>query len=71
MTEVLAGEGQIPESIRDAVLARASRLSEPARGLLDVVAIVPPQADFWLIEAVAAQDMKHLDECLSLGHACA
>jgi predicted ATPase len=37
VTEVLAGEGRIPESIRDAVLARASRLSEPARGLLDAV----------------------------------
>jgi DNA-binding CsgD family transcriptional regulator len=67
VTEVLAGEGRIPESIRDAVLARATRLSEPARGLLDAVAIVPPEADFWLIEAVAAEAMKHLDECLSSG----
>jgi DNA-binding CsgD family transcriptional regulator len=67
VTEVLAGEGRIPESIRDAVLARASRLSERARGLLDAVAIVPPHADFWLIEAVAAEAMKHLDECLSSG----
>ncbi len=67
VTEVLAGEGRIPESIRDAVLARATRLSEPARGLLDAVAIVPPQAEFWLIEAVAAEAVKHLDECLSSG----
>ena len=67
VTEVLAGEGRIPDSIRDAVLARATRLSEPARELLDVVAIVPPQANLWLIEAVAAEAMKHLDECLSSG----
>jgi ATP/maltotriose-dependent transcriptional regulator MalT len=67
VTEVLAGEGRIPESIRDAVLARVTRLSEPARGLLDAVAIVPPQADLWLIEAVAAEAMTHLDECLSSG----
>jgi DNA-binding CsgD family transcriptional regulator len=67
VSEVLAGEGRIPESIRDAVLARATRLSQSARGLLDAVAIVPPQADLWLIEAVAAEAMKHLDECLSSG----
>jgi hypothetical protein len=41
LTELLAAEdGELPETVRDAVLARASRLSEPARADLDVLAAV-------------------------------
>jgi predicted ATPase len=36
-----AGADRIPETIRDAVLARIARLSPPARALLDAIAIVP------------------------------
>ena len=67
VTEVLAGEGGIPESVRDAVLARATRLSEPARALLDAVAVVPLRAELWLLEAIAAEAVTHLDACLSSG----
>src|SRR6185312_16477535 len=45
VTEVLAAGGeQIPPTVRDAVLARAARLEPGARELLEVVAVVPPQA---------------------------
>jgi DNA-binding CsgD family transcriptional regulator len=67
VTEVLAGESGIPESVRDAVLARATRLSEPARALLDAVAVVPLQADLWLLEAIAEEAVTQLDECLGSG----
>jgi hypothetical protein len=54
VTEVLATGGEkIPETVRDAILARAARLSPGARGVLDAVSIVPPSAELWLLEAIA------------------
>src|SRR5262249_53768114 len=42
VTEVLAaGDGAVPDSVRDAVLARAARLEPAERALLDAVAILP------------------------------
>jgi len=68
VTEVLAaGQGEIPQTLRDAVLARASRLTLPARTLLDAAAIVPLQADLWLLEALAGEAIDSLDECVSSG----
>jgi predicted ATPase len=56
VTEVLAsGTGAVPATVQDAVLARAARLSERARGLLDAVAIAPPRVELWLLEALAAK----------------
>lgn len=66
--EVLAGdEGAIPDTVRDAVLARAARLSRPARALLESVAILTPPADVWLLESLAAQAIEGLDEALASG----
>ena len=42
ITEALAATGvELPDTVRGAVLARAARLSPPARGLLDAAAVVP------------------------------
>jgi DNA-binding CsgD family transcriptional regulator len=62
-----ASETGIPDTVRDAVLARAARLTPDARGLLEVVASVPPQAELWLLEAIAAQQVACLEECLASG----
>jgi DNA-binding CsgD family transcriptional regulator/tetratricopeptide (TPR) repeat protein len=68
VTEVLAAKGaELPGSIRDAVLARAARLGAGARSLLDAVALVTPRADLWLLERVARDELRFLDECLSSG----
>jgi DNA-binding CsgD family transcriptional regulator/tetratricopeptide (TPR) repeat protein len=68
VTEVLAAGGEhLPETVRDAVLARAVRLSEPARGLLDAAAVIPGQLELWLLEALAGEIVGRLDECLASG----
>jgi len=68
VTEVLAsGNGSIPSSARDAVLARATRLTGKARSLLEAVAIAPSQVEFGLLEDLAGKDVAALEECLSSG----
>jgi len=68
VTEALAaGADEIPHTVRDAALARAARLSPAARTLLDAVAVVPPQAELWLLESLADDAVDRLEECLSSG----
>ncbi|MCW3064459.1 MAG: family ATPase, partial [Solirubrobacterales bacterium] len=67
VTEVLAAAGgEIPDTVRDAVLARAARLDDDARVLLDAVAIEPARAELWLLEALAEGEAG-LDACLASG----
>jgi DNA-binding CsgD family transcriptional regulator len=66
-TEVLAaGHGDVPETVQDAVLARAARLSAESRELLDAVAITP-HAELWLLEKLAPDALDRLEECLASG----
>ena len=68
VTEVLAAGGaEMPETVRDAVLARAARLPSRARRLLDVAAVVPGQVDFWLLEELAGELVDELEACLASG----
>jgi DNA-binding CsgD family transcriptional regulator len=68
VTEVLAAGGaSMPDSVRDAVLARAARLDGGARSVLDAVAILQPRADLWVLETVAGEDLVHLASCLASG----
>jgi DNA-binding CsgD family transcriptional regulator len=56
---------EIPPTVRDAVLARVARLSEPAREVLDLVALGSPETELRLVEAHGS--LADLDECLDAG----
>jgi DNA-binding CsgD family transcriptional regulator/tetratricopeptide (TPR) repeat protein len=68
VTEALAaGELELPESVRGAVLARAAHLPAPARRLLEAAAVVPARIELWLLEAIAGPELAALEDCLSSG----
>ena len=68
MTEALAAtDVDLPDTVRDAVLARAAQLAPAPRRLLDAAAVVPARTELWLLEAVAGADYMHLEECLGSG----
>jgi DNA-binding CsgD family transcriptional regulator/tetratricopeptide (TPR) repeat protein len=68
VTEVLAAEAeQLPRSVRDAVLARASRLSEGARTVLDALSVVPQPTELWLLELLTEAVPGALEECMRSG----
>lgn len=68
VSEVLAAGGAtIPDTVRDAVLARAARLEDRARTLLDAVAIEPARAELWLLAALVDGEPSGLDACVAAG----
>src|SRR5919197_1755078 len=68
VTEALAADTtQLPSTVRDAVLARASRLAPSARAVLDAVAVGPQPTELWLLEALVDVPLRALDQCLSSG----
>src|SRR4051812_40424669 len=69
VTEVMAAgaHSEIPQTVRDAVLARAARLGPAARTLLEAVAMVPPYAELELLRALAEEEIGALEECLTSG----
>jgi DNA-binding CsgD family transcriptional regulator/tetratricopeptide (TPR) repeat protein len=67
VTEVLAGGGRVPDTVRDAVLARRARMSADEQALLDVVAVLPGRAELWLLEQVAGAPYAVIEGCLVSG----
>lgn len=66
--EVLASDTpDVPLTVCDAVLARVSRLSPPARALLEFVSLVPIRTERWLLEEALEAVPLALEECLSRG----
>jgi predicted ATPase len=68
VTEVLAGEdGSVPPTVRDAVLARAARLSSAASEVLAAAAVIGSRAEIDVLVTVSSQPLTALDECLAAG----
>jgi DNA-binding CsgD family transcriptional regulator len=68
VTEVVqAGLGVVPSSARDAVLARAARLSGGARDVLDVAALIGARVELDLLTSVTACPPVAVDEILASG----
>jgi predicted ATPase len=71
ITEVLAtGTGGVPATVRDAILARVSRLSPAARAVLETAAVVGPRIEPQLLTEIAELGESlaaAVDECLTRG----
>jgi DNA-binding CsgD family transcriptional regulator/tetratricopeptide (TPR) repeat protein len=68
VTQVLeAGDAEIPQTLRDATLARAARLDADASAVLEMAAITPPGAEAWLLEEVCGDVGLAVDACISAG----
>lgn len=69
VTEILRNNdaGDIPASVRDAVLARVTHLSVQARDLLELASIIPGEAELWLLEVILHPDQAALDACIEGG----
>lgn len=66
--EVLASPGEVvPETVRDAVLARLMRCSPATRELVQLVSTSPGVTEGWLIESVLGQRQGELDEAGARG----
>src|SRR5262249_30620890 len=68
VTEVLAaGTADIPASVRDAVLARAARLSAAGRATLDAAAVIGARVEPELLVALTGDDAEAIAGCLATG----
>ena len=68
VTEVLASAHEtVPPTVRDAVLARAARLSDAASAVLAAAAVIGSHPEIDVLAAVADQPLAALDECLAAG----
>lgn len=68
VTEALATRKTgVPRSVQDAVLARASRLSDAARSVLDAAAIAGSTISGSLLERIIDVPLGSIDECVESG----
>jgi Bacterial regulatory proteins, luxR family. len=68
VTEVLATERDtVPDTVRDAVMARITGLSDHARAVVELAAVVPSRIERWLVEELLSTPSSAIDECRTRG----
>jgi DNA-binding CsgD family transcriptional regulator/tetratricopeptide (TPR) repeat protein len=68
VTEVLAAGGAgVPATVRDAVLARASRLTAGGRAVVEAASITPTRIEIPLLETLAGVGADEIDAAVDLG----
>ncbi len=67
VVEMLAAPDRLPVSVRDATMARVSRLSSDARGLVDLAAVVGERVPAVLLDALAPGQGPAVEEALARG----
>ncbi|MCI0552612.1 MAG: AAA family ATPase [Anaerolineae bacterium] len=67
VTEVLTVGSGIPETVRDAVLARAARLSLSARAVLEAAAVIGSRIEPWLLSNIVGAESENVEECIAAG----
>jgi DNA-binding CsgD family transcriptional regulator/tetratricopeptide (TPR) repeat protein len=68
VTEALAALADtVPVSVRDAVLARAMRLTPNARQIAELACVVPGRTESWLLEQAVSFDETAIEGCLGIG----
>jgi DNA-binding CsgD family transcriptional regulator/tetratricopeptide (TPR) repeat protein len=68
VTEALASLADtVPVSVRDAVLARAMRLTPGARKIAELACVVPGKTESWLLEQTVPFDEPAIEGCLGIG----
>lgn len=68
VSEVLAaGNGSVPQSIRDAVVARVQRLSEPAREVVELASVSPGRIEVTIVNDVLGDPAGAIAECEEAG----
>ncbi|HEY9350432.1 MAG TPA: AAA family ATPase, partial [Acidothermales bacterium] len=68
VTEILSTDtGQLPPSVRDAVLARAARLSSHGRAVLGAASVIGHRAEIPLLIVASGETAAAVDECIELG----
>ncbi|HEY4162928.1 MAG TPA: AAA family ATPase [Dongiaceae bacterium] len=67
VTEALAmTEDIVPPTVRDAVIARLSRISDPARSIVNLTSLVPGKIERWLLDELATETLA-ISECIAVG----
>lgn len=68
VTEVLANpDAEIPVTVRDAVLARAARLSLSGWAVLEAAAVIGQRIEPWLLAEVTGAEARAAEECIAAG----
>lgn len=67
VVEAIAAGGGLPASVRDAALARAGRLSQPARRVVDAAAVVGQRFEPGLLRSLVGECSDAVDEALARG----